>query len=131
MLRCLKVLLTAALVLAAAAPATAGEFNKECRNYSPAKTVQCVATKQRPPGGVEEALAVWNCESGFGLEGYHDDPYHGPFQYMSSTYTAQRLALDDISRWFDLSTDVHDVRSNIVLAVAWAAHYSWAPWRCA
>jgi len=131
MLRCLKALILAGLVTLISVPASAGEFNAECRGYSPEETVRCAAVKQEPPGGVREALAVWNCESGFGVEGYHTDPYHGPFQYLRSTYATQFWTLEDVRGWFELSPDVHDVRSNIVLAVAWAAHYSWAPWDCA
>jgi hypothetical protein len=130
MLRYLKYAV-AILVLLTAAPALGHELNSECRGYSPEKTVRCIAIKQEPPGGVQGALAVWNCESGFGSEGYHDDAYHGPFQYLRGTYTGQWLMLDDVRRWFELSSDVHDVRSNIILAVAWAAHYDWGPWSCA
>ena len=131
MLRCIKVLLVAAISLAIPASVQAHEFHDECRNYSAKMTVRCAAILQDPPGGVEKAVAVWECESGFGQEYSHSDSYHGPFQYMTSTYTGQRLMLDDVRRWFELSPYVHDVRSNIVLAVAWAAHYDWGPWSCA
>jgi hypothetical protein len=123
--------LLAILMILIPAQAQANDWNSECRGYSPAKTVTCVAAKQQPPGGVEEALAVWRCESDFGTEPPHSDSYHGPFQYAIGTYAYQRQAMPDVTRWFDLSVLVHDVRSNIVLAVAWAAHHSWGPWACA
>jgi len=110
---------------------TTDQWNPECRGYSPEKTVRCVAEKQQPPGGVDEALDVWRCESSFGIEPPHSDSYHGPFQYAVDTYASQRQAMPDVTRWYDLSVLVHDVRSNIVMAVAWAAHHSWGAWACA
>ena len=129
-LRYLLIAMCMTLILATPAQANS-RWNSECRGYSPAKTVECVAVKQQPPGGVNEALEVWRCESNFGLEPPHYDSYHGPFQYAIGTYTYQRFEMPDVTRWFDLSVLVHDMRSNIVLAVAWAAHYSWGPWSCA
>jgi hypothetical protein len=112
--------------------ATAAEkWDEDCRGYSPAKTVECAAAKQEPPGGVSEALAVWSCESNFGTEPPHSDPYHGPFQYLTSTYANQRAAMPDVTKWYDLSVFVHDMRSNIITAIAWASRYGWGPWSCA
>lgn len=121
------------LITAAFMAQTAGaqKWNSECRGYSPAKTVICAAVKQQPPGGVSEALSVWRCESNFGVEPPHSDPYHGPMQYAVGTYAGQRASMPDVKRWFDLSTLVHDVRSNIVTAIAWAHRHGWGPWSCA
>lgn len=135
MTRILTVLVAGTILLGATAPiATADEkWNNECRGYSPAKTVECAAAKQQPPGGVSEALAVWSCESNFGTESGSewDHSYHGPFQYLPSTYANQRAAMPDVTKWFELSTLVHDMRSNIITAVAWASRYGWGPWSCA
>jgi hypothetical protein len=106
-------------------------WDNECRNYSPEKTVRCAATKFRPPGGVDMALSVWRCESNFGTESPHSDPYHGPFQYMTGTYSGQQSMMPDVVRWNELSAEVHDMRSNIMTAVAWAARHDWGPWGCA
>jgi hypothetical protein len=106
-------------------------WNKECRGYSPAKTVTCAAVKQDPPGGVHFALSVWRCESNFGTEPPHSDSYHGPMQYAIGTYAGQRASMPDVTRWFELSRLVHDVRSNIVTAIAWAHRHGWGPWSCA
>ena len=130
-----SVILGVALCLAAfwfhGSQVHAVDWDRDCRGYSPAKTVTCVAVKQHPPGGVNGALSVWRCESNFGAEPPHSDSYHGPFQYAVGTYAYQRAAMPDVTRWFDLSRLVHDTRSNIILAVAWAAHHSWGPWSCA
>jgi hypothetical protein len=103
----------------------------ECRGYSPEKTVRCAAAKFDPPGGVAQAVAVWSCESNFGIEPPHSDAYHGPFQYLYSTYQSQQESMPDVVDWYELSPAVHDVRSNILTAVAWAARNSWGPWGCA
>jgi hypothetical protein len=131
--RILTVLVAGTILLGATAPiATADEkWNDECRGYSPAKTVECAAAKQQPPGGASFALSVWQCESNFGTESPHSDPYHGPFQYLTSTYANQRASMPDVTRWFELSPFVHDMRSNIITAVAWAARSGWGPWGCA
>ena len=108
-------------------------WNAECRGYSPAKTVTCAAVKQRPPGGVQEALNVWRCESNFGVEpgSRWGHSHHGPMQYAVGTYAGQRASMPDVTRWFELSRLVHDTRSNIVTAIAWAHRHGWGPWSCA
>ena len=112
-----------------ASPAIANQ-HRDCRNYGAEQTVKCIAEKQNPPGGVSKALFVWRCESGFKYEGSHGDSYHGPFQYLTSTYESQLKSMPDIRRWFELSSNVHDPRSNIITAIAWAARNHWGPWSC-
>lgn len=108
------------------------DWQRDCRGYGPTKTVRCAAAKLQPEGGVAKALSVWRCESGWGYESqYHSDPYHGPFQYLESTYDGQQARMPDVVRWYVLSPNVHDMRSNILTAVAWAARYGWYPWSCA
>lgn len=101
----------------------------DCRGLSPEKTVRCAA--ETFGVNVGAAVAVWRCESNFGTEGVHSDAYHGPFQYLYSTYEGQQNAMPDVVRWFELSPAVHDMRSNILTAVAWAARHGWGPWSCA
>jgi hypothetical protein len=108
-----------------------GGWQRRCRGYSPEKTVRCAAVKFDPPGGVSEAVSVWSCESNFGTESPHTDAYHGPFQYMYSTYEGQQNSMPDVVEWYELSPAVHDMRSNILTAVAWAARHGWGPWSCA
>ena len=101
----------------------------DCRGLSPEKTVRCAAHTF----GVseEQAVSVWQCESNFGTEPPHTDAYHGPFQYLYSTYASQQASMPDVVDWYELSPAVHDMRSNILTAVAWAARNSWSPWSCA
>jgi hypothetical protein len=101
----------------------------DCRKLSPEKTVRCAADTF----GVseEQAVAVWRCESNFGIEPDHSDAYHGPFQYLYSTYASQQASMPDVVKWYELSPAVHDVRSNILTAVAWSARHGWGPWSCA
>jgi hypothetical protein len=101
----------------------------DCRELSPEKTVRCAAEAFGVPA--DQAVAVWQCESNFGVEPPHTDAYHGPFQYAYSTYESQRESMPDVVKWFELSPAVHDVRSNILTAVAWAARHGWGPWSCA
>lgn len=111
-----------------AVAAGSGRWNDECRGYSPAKTVKCAAVKFQPPGGMAQALSCWRDESGWGSEPSHSDAYHGPFQYLYSTYESQQDSMPNVVRWYDLSASVHDMRSNMMTAVAWAARHSWSPW---
>jgi hypothetical protein len=106
-------------------------WQPECRGYSPEKTVRCAAVRFEPEGGQAKAVSVWQCESNFGTEPPHTDSYHGPFQYLYSTYERQREAMPDVVEWYDLSAAVHDMRSNILTAVAWAARHGWGAWSCA
>jgi hypothetical protein len=108
-----------------------GGWQSECRGYSPEKTVRCAAVKFDPAGGAEKAISVWRCESNFGVEPAHSDAYHGPFQFLYSTYASEQDSMPNVVEWYDLSPAVHDVRSNILTAVAWAARHSWGPWSCA
>jgi hypothetical protein len=104
-------------------------WQAECRGYSPEKTVRCAAAKFDT--NAAEAVSVWQCESNFGIEPSHTDAYHGPFQYLYSTYESQQESMPDVVEWYELSPAVHDVRSNILTAVAWAARHGWGPWGCA
>lgn len=119
-----------ALSPSAAAP---GDDKDECRfGINAEQMVACAARRFEPPGGIAQALSVWHCESGWAVEPPHTDPYHGPFQYLTSTFESQYDSLPDVTRWFELKRAVHDPRSNIVVAIAWAAHNnSWGPWSCA
>lgn len=108
--------------------AAASDRHQDCKNYGAERTVRCIAQKQDPPGGVSKALSVWRCESNFGTEPPHSDSYHGPYQFSLSTYASQQDSMPRIVRWYDLSALVHDMRSNIITAVAWAARNSWSPW---
>jgi hypothetical protein len=101
----------------------------DCRGLSPEKTVRCAADTFGT--NEEQAVAVWQCESNFGVEPPHTDAYHGPFQYLYSTYQSQQESMPDVVKWFELSPAVHDVRSNIMTAVAWASRHGWGPWGCA
>jgi hypothetical protein len=104
-------------------------IHPDCRNLSPEKTVRCAADAF----GVseEQAVSVWQCESNFGTEPPHTDAYHGPLQYLYSTYQAQQEAMPDVVEWYELSPAVHDMRSNILTGIAWAARHGWSAWSCA
>jgi hypothetical protein len=106
-------------------------WDPDCRGYSPEKTVRCAAAAFEPVGGAEKATSVWRCESNFGVEPEHSDAYHGPFQFLYSTFASQQESMPDVVEWYELSPAVHDVRSNILTAVAWAARNDWSAWACA
>jgi hypothetical protein len=36
--------------------------------------------------------------------------------------------MDNMRRWYDLSPYVHDMRSNIIMAIGWAKRHGWGPW---
>lgn len=104
------------------------KWQSECRGYSPEKTIRCAAVKFELEGGQEKAVSVWQCESGWGTEPSHSDAYHGPFQYAYSTYSSQQESMPNVVDWFELSPAVHDMRSNMLTAVAWASRHGWGPW---
>jgi hypothetical protein len=93
--------------------------------------VRCAASRLQPPGGAAKALDVWMCESGTKYDPAGDHVYHGPFQYLRSTFQSQFQSIPDVTRWFELRFAVHSPRSNIVTAIAWAARHGWGPWTCA
>lgn len=111
--------------------AHARPWAEQCRNLNARQTVVCAAKALHPVGGVSQALGVWNCESGW-LHGEppHSDAYHGPFQYLKSTFHEQLSSMPAVRAQWDLTPRVHNVRANIVTAVAWGRR-SWSPWGCA
>jgi hypothetical protein len=104
---------------------------QDCRYKDAERIVRCAAWKLQPPGGAAEALSLWRCESGTKYDPPGDHVYHGPFQYLRSTFRSQYQHIPDVVRWFELKMKVHDPRSNIVTAIGWAARYGWGPWSCA
>jgi hypothetical protein len=97
------------------------------------RMIRCVAAKEDPPGGAAEALSVYNCETGHPIEAPHSDPYHGPMQYLVSTFQSQydRVATRLRQAYGKVVERVHNVRANITTAIVWAGRYGWGPWSCA
>lgn len=93
-------------------------------------TIRCASEVLHPIGGVEKALSVFNCETPALPEPSHSDSYHGPFQYLKSTFHSQQSLMPGIVGRYDLKRGVHNIRSNIITAIGWA-RWSWSPWTCA
>jgi hypothetical protein len=112
-------------------PAKALPRDEQCRGLTPESTVRCIARKLDPIGGVPKAVSVWRCEGGIGrAENPHSDPYHGPGQYLVSTFNSHWESQPAIRRGWDLVKDEHDMRSNMVMMIGYARR-SWSPWSCA
>jgi hypothetical protein len=82
------------------------------------------------PGGVDKALSVARCESGF--EATDSSPgsgYEGVFQ-QATAYWPSRLATYDSPRWA-LHDSVNNARSNVVVSIRMAHAGGWGPWGCA
>lgn len=90
-------------------------------------TIECAAEALDPIGGLPKVLNVWGCESGWGVEPPHTDSYHGPFQYLRSTFHSQQSQMPGVVGRYDLPRRVHSPRANILTAVGWA-RWSWRPW---
>lgn len=76
-------------------------------------------------------IAIGNCESGLEREPDPSSIYHGPMQYLASTYAAQRSQLPAVTRRYEIPRQVHSVRGQLVLATAWITKRSASPWGCA
>ena len=98
----------------------------DCRGLSPEKTVRC-ASPGVPTPSVEQALSVWRCESNWGVEKAVEmgHSYHGPFQYLYSTYESQQRSMPDVVEWYELVAGRHDMRSNMLTAIAYASRHGW------
>jgi hypothetical protein len=93
-------------------------------------TIECASEALEPIGGLSKALDVFNCETPAIPEPPHTDSYHGPFQYLKSTFHSQQSAMPGVVNRYDLPRRVHSPRANVVTAIAWA-RWSWSPWACA
>jgi hypothetical protein len=138
--RVLTTLITITLLAPIGAQALTHEQRTECRfrgvhkrepweDYAIKRTARCGA---RAFGGSPSLdVRVLACEGGWEPEPSRTSIYHGPAQYLRSTYEAERASMPAIRRRWDLSRSVHSPRSNILLFTAWMAKRSTAPWACA
>jgi len=137
----MRTLIAACVVVASllvAPQAVAVPRDQQCRQHgsvSHRATIATVRCAGRHFGGhrlVRTALRIGRCESGLaGVEAPHSDPYHGTYQYVASTFASQQDAMPAVVRGFDLSDAVHNMRANVVTAVAWMSKHGTGPWSCA
>ncbi len=92
------------------------------------KLIRCAERRWPVPGGVEKALAVARCESGFFPDAYGGGNA-GVYQH-NLTYWRARW-----ERWgypLGLGSSPYNARSNVVVTMRMIhSSRSWAPWSCA
>lgn len=123
----------AVVALVSVAPqAVAVPRSKQCRDRSVVRTVRCAGRHYGGRSLVRTALRIGRCESGLALrEAPHSDPYHGQYQYLASTFASEQDAMPAVVNGMDLSDEVHNMRANVVTAVAWMSKHGTSPWSCA
>jgi len=136
MLRCLKVALTAAVLLTLASPAYAADWREEhCRMnkatnvwtpFEIRQTIRCAVAKWGVPGGAEKAIAVALCESGYDLQDAGGDGYAGTFQ-QSEHYWPSRWRNLKPQGW-ELQSSPENPRANTVVSIRMAHGAGWSAW---
>lgn len=90
-------------------------------------TIRGAVRRWPVPGGVDMALSVARCESGF--EARDSSPhsgYEGVYQ-QATAYWRSRLAAYDSPRW-QLHDSVNNGRSNVIVSIRQAHAGGWGPW---
>lgn len=124
--------LVAGLLLIATPAHAELRHSEQCRKATAPKIARCFAREFGGHRLVRTALRVGRCESGLdGREAPHSDPYHGEYQYLTSTYSSQQDQIPAQVSKYDLSHDVHNTRGNIGTAIIWASKHGWdGTWSC-
>lgn len=96
------------------------------------RTVRCAGLRYGSRADVHTALRIGRCESGLTAEkAPHSGDHHGTYQYLVSTFHSQQRQMRAVTRGMDLSHHVHNMRANVVTAVAWMIKRTTGPWSCA
>lgn len=93
------------------------------------KTIRCGVERWPVPGGVDAALSVAACESGF--ETRTGGSYLGVYQFAPSTWASNRARFRTLGRRWDLSWSGLNGRANVTVAIKVASTTGWGPWSCA
>jgi len=110
-------------------------FEKPYRSFSDREikiTVRCAVAHWSVPGGIDKALQVGHCESGYNE--HAANPYSsasGVFQFISSTWDSVLRRWREFRRRWDVGTGVFNGRNNVLLAIRLAhTKAGWGPWSC-
>ena len=110
-------------------------FEKPYRSFSDREikiTVRCAVAHWSVPGGIDKALQVGHCESGYNE--YAANAYSsasGVFQFLDSTWSSTYSRFRELARRWSLRSSVFNGRSNVVMAVKKAHVDGWGAWSCA
>jgi len=72
---------------------------------------------------------VAQCESGLNELAYNPGGYGGVYQHAIAYWPARFANL--APPWWRLRSSVFNGRSNVVIAIRYAAQYGWGAWSCA
>jgi len=132
------VALTLALIVGTTA--SAGWRHRQCKyqgldraswtDHEVRATIRCGVEHWRVPGGKDKALDVARCESGFEARSVGSGSY-GVYQFISSTWGSTVHRFRRLVRRWDLSRNVFNGRSNVVMAIRKAHADGWSAWACA
>lgn len=139
MRRALTFVLTTALILTGVTTADAAWRREQFRfqgldrgkwtDHEVKATIRAVAHRWHVPGGVDKALDVARCESGF--EHVTSGSHLGVYQFARQTWRSQTRRFRERRRRLDVSRRALNARSNVAVAI-WLAHTraGWGPWTC-
>lgn len=95
------------------------------------RSIACGTDHWRVPGGRDRAVAIAKCESGLRADARGPGTSAGVFQFISSTWDSTVHRFRRLVRRWDLSRNVFNGRSNVVLAIRKAHADGWSAWACA
>lgn len=90
------------------------------------RVIACAVARWPVPGGLQQALSVAKCESGFRPRA----------EYRGHIGIYQHRDIYWMARWrkwgapHDLSRDPHNARSNIIVSIRMAHEAGWGAWSC-
>jgi len=93
-----------------------------------ALTIGCAVKHWPVFGGVDKAMSVATCESGLNELAYNSGGYAGVYQHAISAWPYRFTNL--APPWWRLRPSVFNARSNVVIAIRYAARYGWQAWSC-
>ena len=94
-------------------------------------TLECAVGHWQIPGGIDQAVAVGNCESGWNRLANNGGRYLGLFQHAASSYTGRVNTYEPAAWDKPLSRRWTNSRGHIVMTVRMVAAGGWGPWSCA
>lgn len=97
-------------------------------NEEIAQTIRCAVQHWSVSGGEGEAMSVASCESGLNEKAYNSGGYAGVYQHAIRYWSSRFASLRP--RWWNLKHSIWNGRSNVVIAIRYAARYGWGAWSC-
>jgi len=93
-----------------------------------ALTIGCAVKHWPVFGGLDKAMSVASCESGLNELAWNPGGYAGVYQHAIAYWPARLANLAPV--WWKLRSSIFNARSNVVIAIRYAARYGWGAWSC-